>query len=217
MKIFAICQGCQGHRWCTLSCEYLREFSKKFETALLIYSGAWGKLIHEKNRSRKSRGTVPLSPAMGRGIDSRNRIWNWVAKLHRLAGQYNNPMTTWFLAPIAGLKLPTLYTFHSSVHFNHFNLKKSNVLLFLLAYKNYLQSQYIGIGDSHTKMPHRNGRNRQSTGILMKNRLLVVTTRLIWYRTARILYSQISMIKYWAFLWTLTSTGHRRRALRWKS
>ncbi len=37
------------HRWCTLSCEYLREFSKKFETALILYSGAWEKLIHEKN------------------------------------------------------------------------------------------------------------------------------------------------------------------------
>ncbi len=47
---------------------------------------------------------------MGRGIDSRNRIWNWVAKLHRLAGRYNNPMPTWFLAPIAGLKLPTQTT-----------------------------------------------------------------------------------------------------------
>jgi hypothetical protein len=44
-----------------VSCEYLREFSKKFETALLVYSGAWGKLYHEKkNISRKSRGTVPL-------------------------------------------------------------------------------------------------------------------------------------------------------------
>ncbi len=48
-----------------------------------------------------------LSPDMGRGIDSRNRVWNWVAKLHRLAGWYDNPMPTWFLAPIAGLKLPT--------------------------------------------------------------------------------------------------------------
>jgi hypothetical protein len=28
----------------------LREFSKKFETALMVYSGAWGKLIHEKNQ-----------------------------------------------------------------------------------------------------------------------------------------------------------------------
>ena len=34
--------------WCTLSCEYLREFFKKFETALMGYSGAWGKLIREK-------------------------------------------------------------------------------------------------------------------------------------------------------------------------
>jgi hypothetical protein len=25
------------------------------------------------------------SPAMGRGIDSRNRVWNRVAELHRLA------------------------------------------------------------------------------------------------------------------------------------
>jgi hypothetical protein len=40
-------------RWQTLSCEYLREFSKKFETTLMIYSGAWGKLIHEKNQKSK--------------------------------------------------------------------------------------------------------------------------------------------------------------------
>ncbi len=40
-------------RWCTLSCEYLREFSKKFETALLDYSWAWGKLIHENNWMNK--------------------------------------------------------------------------------------------------------------------------------------------------------------------
>jgi hypothetical protein len=44
-----------------LYCEYLREFSKKFETALTVYSGDWGKLIHEKTRSRKSRDTVPLT------------------------------------------------------------------------------------------------------------------------------------------------------------
>ncbi len=46
---------------CTLISEYLREFSKKFETAVMVYSGAWGKLIHEKTRSRKSRDTVPLT------------------------------------------------------------------------------------------------------------------------------------------------------------
>ncbi len=37
----------------TLSCEYLREFSKKFETVLMGYSGAGGKLIDEKNQKRK--------------------------------------------------------------------------------------------------------------------------------------------------------------------
>jgi hypothetical protein len=30
------------------------------------------------------------------------------SKLHRLAGRYDNPLPTWFLALIAGLKLPTL-------------------------------------------------------------------------------------------------------------
>jgi hypothetical protein len=37
----------------TLSREYLREFSKKFETVLMEYSGAGGKLIHEKNQKQK--------------------------------------------------------------------------------------------------------------------------------------------------------------------
>jgi hypothetical protein len=30
------------HRWCTLTCEYFREFSKKFEILMLL-SGAWGR------------------------------------------------------------------------------------------------------------------------------------------------------------------------------
>ncbi len=55
LKSFSICQWCQRHRWCSLRCEYLREFSKKFETSLMVYSGAWGNLIHEKTRSRKER------------------------------------------------------------------------------------------------------------------------------------------------------------------
>jgi hypothetical protein len=33
-------------RWCTLICEYLREFSKKIVTVLMGYSGAGRKLIH---------------------------------------------------------------------------------------------------------------------------------------------------------------------------
>jgi hypothetical protein len=37
-----------------LECEYLHELSKKFETALIVYLGAWGKLIHEKNQKSKN-------------------------------------------------------------------------------------------------------------------------------------------------------------------
>ncbi len=36
LKIFSICHRCQRHRLCTLSCEYLRKFLKKFETALIV-------------------------------------------------------------------------------------------------------------------------------------------------------------------------------------
>ncbi len=31
-----VCHRCHWHRWQTLSCEYLREFSKKFETILMV-------------------------------------------------------------------------------------------------------------------------------------------------------------------------------------
>jgi hypothetical protein len=34
-----MCHRCQQHRWGTLSWEYLCEFLKKFETALIVYSG----------------------------------------------------------------------------------------------------------------------------------------------------------------------------------
>ena len=48
-----ICRGYHWHRWSTFSCKYLREFSKKLGTALMVYSGAWRKLIHEKNQKQK--------------------------------------------------------------------------------------------------------------------------------------------------------------------
>ena len=47
-------------RWCTLTCEYLREFSKKFEMILLLLSGAWGKVIHEKNLKQKISWHCPF-------------------------------------------------------------------------------------------------------------------------------------------------------------
>ncbi len=48
------------YRWCTFTCEYLREFSKKFETVLMEYSGAGGKLIHEKKPEAKNLVTLSL-------------------------------------------------------------------------------------------------------------------------------------------------------------
>ncbi len=48
-------------RWCTLTCEYLCEFSKKFEMILMLLSGAWGKVIHEKNLKQKNLVTLSLS------------------------------------------------------------------------------------------------------------------------------------------------------------
>ncbi len=41
--------------------EYLCKFSKKFETALMVYSGAWGNWFMKKTWSWKSRGIVPLT------------------------------------------------------------------------------------------------------------------------------------------------------------
>ncbi len=55
-----ICHRCRWYRWCTLTCDYLREFSKKFETILLQYSGAGGKLIHQKNQKQKISWHCPF-------------------------------------------------------------------------------------------------------------------------------------------------------------
>ncbi len=46
---------------CTLNCEYLREFSKKFETVLMVYSGVWSKLIHEKKQNSKISRHCPIN------------------------------------------------------------------------------------------------------------------------------------------------------------
>jgi hypothetical protein len=52
---------CRWYRWCTLTSEYLREFSKKFETVLMGYSGAGGKLTHEKNQKQKILWHFPFN------------------------------------------------------------------------------------------------------------------------------------------------------------
>jgi hypothetical protein len=59
--LWQICHQCRRYRWSTLSCEYLRECSKKFETALMVYSGSWGKLIHEKSQKQKISWRCPFN------------------------------------------------------------------------------------------------------------------------------------------------------------
>ncbi len=44
-----------------LDLHYLCEFLNKIVMVLMGYSGAGGKLIHEKNQKQKSRDTVPLN------------------------------------------------------------------------------------------------------------------------------------------------------------
>ncbi len=60
-KICCRCCRCRWYGWCTLTCEYLCEFSKKFETVLGGNSGAGGNWFMKKTRSKKSRDTVPLN------------------------------------------------------------------------------------------------------------------------------------------------------------
>jgi hypothetical protein len=45
----------------TFICEYLRDFSKKFDIVLMGNSGAQGTLIYEKNMKSKSRVRLPLN------------------------------------------------------------------------------------------------------------------------------------------------------------
>jgi hypothetical protein len=51
---------CCWYQWCTLTCKYLHEFRKKFKPVLFEYSGAKGKLIHEKNQKQKISWHCPF-------------------------------------------------------------------------------------------------------------------------------------------------------------
>jgi hypothetical protein len=56
-----ICHRCRWHRWCTLTGEYRCEFSKKFKMTLMLFSGAWGKMNHEKKPKRKILWHCPFN------------------------------------------------------------------------------------------------------------------------------------------------------------
>jgi hypothetical protein len=71
------------------------------------YLGAWGTLIHEKNLKSKISCQTPFKEPRNRfhGID--------FTSLRSLAGRYDNPIPTRFLAPMIVLKFQQLeYFFH---------------------------------------------------------------------------------------------------------
>ncbi len=85
---------CHRYRWgwyrrCTSSCEYLRELSKKFETALML-SGAWGNWFTYKTWSRKSRGTVPLKGSGKITTASSTPTTNLRSSINNTSGQTFN-------------------------------------------------------------------------------------------------------------------------------
>ncbi len=55
---------CRWYRRCTLTCEYLREFSKNFEMILTLFSGAWGKMIHVKSLKQKISWHCPFKTSL---------------------------------------------------------------------------------------------------------------------------------------------------------
>ncbi len=75
LKVFSICHRCRWRRWQTLSCEYLREFSKKFEAALIINQRLGGNWFKKKTRSKKFRDTVPLKNRVSGNKWHPNQLW----------------------------------------------------------------------------------------------------------------------------------------------
>ncbi len=65
LKVFSICHRCRWHQWQTLSCEYLREFSKIRNSPNGIIRGLGKTDSRKKTRSKKSCDTVPLRSAVG--------------------------------------------------------------------------------------------------------------------------------------------------------
>ncbi len=62
-----ICHRCRWYRWCTLTCEYLREFSKKFQMKRWFMKKIWGKNLVTLSLKRGElltwlQGICPCSP-----------------------------------------------------------------------------------------------------------------------------------------------------------
>ncbi len=66
-----ICHRWSWHWWCTWTCKYLSEFSKKFEMTLMVLSEAWGKMIHEKNQKQNISWHCPFNRGLSLYTTSR--------------------------------------------------------------------------------------------------------------------------------------------------
>jgi hypothetical protein len=54
-------------QWCTLICKYLCKFAKKIEMTQVLFSGSWGKVIHEKNLKQNILEFCPFNIPVANG------------------------------------------------------------------------------------------------------------------------------------------------------
>ncbi len=96
----------QRQRWCTLSYEYLREFSKKFERPKLYTQGLGGNWFMKKNKSRKSLDPVPLN----------NKTFFYLLMSLTLIGYNHHNCTLWW-SP----RVQSFFTVDSGKIIGHFS------------------------------------------------------------------------------------------------
>ncbi len=63
-KVLIICHRCRWYWWCTLTCEYLCEFAKKFEMIQCYFQGLGGRWFHEKNLKQKISWHCPIKTTL---------------------------------------------------------------------------------------------------------------------------------------------------------
>ncbi len=127
LKNFYFCHPCQRHWWCTLSCEYFPEFSKKFN----MTQGLGGNWLRKITLSRNSQGTVPLNDFHLSVYFCVNVLslylgaTSWADFCH--ADSYTPGRTHPFTTPLfKEIILPVINTMHGALHVN----KRENKIKF---------------------------------------------------------------------------------------
>ncbi len=126
LKTGSVCHLCQRHLWCTLNSEYLRKFSKKFETAVwdteglgqahtvyaffYIYSMVYFYMFYPKSREQGEQDMASLFCPFS-GVDSLCRLNRYFVHKEE---------------PIATLLHINSYTYTDCLHLK-VNFKKRNV------------------------------------------------------------------------------------------